>query len=43
MKLKRSVAFLAGAVLICCAASSWADDYTDTIQLFKEAGASRSF
>jgi lipid-binding SYLF domain-containing protein len=43
MKLKRSVAFLAGAVLICCAASSWADDYTDTIQLFKEAGASKSF
>ncbi|HEY2338912.1 MAG TPA: lipid-binding SYLF domain-containing protein, partial [Steroidobacteraceae bacterium] len=36
-------AFFAGAVLLCCAASSWADDYTDTIQLFKEAGASKTF
>lgn len=43
MKLKRNVAFLAGAVLLCCAAGSWADDYTDTIQLFKEAGASKTF
>src|SRR5215475_2221960 len=43
MKLKRSVAFLAGAVLLCCAVSSWADDYTETIQLFKEAGASKGF
>ena len=43
MKLKRSVSLFAGAVLLCCAASSWADDYTDTIQLFKEAGASKGF
>ena len=41
--MKRSVGFFAGAVLLMCAATSWADDYTDTIQLFKEAGASQHF
>ena len=41
--MKRSVTFLAAAGLLLCAAASWADDYTDTIQLFKNAGASSSF
>ncbi len=41
--MKRNVAFLTGAVLLLCAAASWADDYSDTIQLFKEAGASGKF
>ena len=43
MKLPRSVAFVAGAVLLLCTAVSWADDFTDTIQLFKDAGASKGF
>jgi lipid-binding SYLF domain-containing protein len=41
--MKRSPAVLAGAVLLMLAATSWADDYSETIQLFKEAGASRAF
>jgi len=41
--MKCSVGFFAGAVLLLCAATSWADDYTDTIQLFKNAGASKGF
>ena len=41
--MKRSLGILAGAVLLMFAAASRADDYSDTIQLFKEAGASRAF
>jgi lipid-binding SYLF domain-containing protein len=41
--MKRNVAFLAGAMLLVCAAASRADDYSDTIQLFKDAGASKTF
>jgi lipid-binding SYLF domain-containing protein len=41
--MKRYLSFLAGGVLLLCAATSWADDYTDTIQLFKDAGASKRF
>jgi lipid-binding SYLF domain-containing protein len=41
--MMRSVGFFAGAVLLLCAATSWADDYTDTIQIFKNAGASKGF
>jgi lipid-binding SYLF domain-containing protein len=40
---KRSLGIVAGAVLLMFAAASWADDYSETIQLFKEAGASRAF
>jgi lipid-binding SYLF domain-containing protein len=41
--MKRYVSLVAGALLLMCAGASWADDYTDTIQLFKEAGASKTF
>ncbi len=41
--MKRRVVFFAGAVLLLCAATSSADDFTDTIQLFKNAGASKGF
>ncbi len=41
--MKRQLAFLAGAVLVLCAATSRADDFTDTIEMFKEAGASKAF
>jgi lipid-binding SYLF domain-containing protein len=41
--MKRSLGILAGAVVLLWAAMSWADDYTDTIQLFKEAGTSGHF
>src|SRR5690348_84074 len=41
--MKRKFAFIAGAMLLVCAATSRADDYSDTIQLFKEAGASKGF
>ncbi len=41
--MKRQLAFITGAVLLLCAATSWADDYSDTIKLFKEAGASSKF
>jgi len=41
--MKRHLAFLAGAMLLVCAATSRADDYTDTIELFKDAGASKTF
>jgi lipid-binding SYLF domain-containing protein len=41
--MKRNVAYLVGAVLLLCAAASRADDYTDTIELFKQAGASGAF
>jgi len=38
-----SLKILAGVVLLSCAAASRADDFTDTIELFKHAGASKSF
>jgi lipid-binding SYLF domain-containing protein len=41
--MKRSLGILAGAVLLMFAATGWADDFSETIQLFKEAGASRAF
>src|SRR5215469_2012868 len=41
--IKRSLGMLAGAVLLMFAATSWADDYSDTVKLFKEAGASSAF
>jgi len=41
--MKRSLGILAGAVLLLCAAVSRADDFTETIQLFKDAGASQHF
>ncbi|HYX74465.1 MAG TPA: lipid-binding SYLF domain-containing protein [Steroidobacteraceae bacterium] len=41
--MKRNLAFLAGAMLLVGAAASRADDYSDTIELFKEAGASKGF
>jgi lipid-binding SYLF domain-containing protein len=43
MKLHRSVSFVAGAVLLLCTAVSRADDFTETVALFKEAGASKGF
>ena len=41
--MKRAVIFSTGAVLALCAATGRADDYTDTVQLFKNAGASKAF
>jgi len=41
--MKRSLGILAGAVLLLCAAVSRADDYTDAIQLFKNAGQSKAY
>jgi hypothetical protein len=41
--MKRSLGILAAAALLLCAAASRADDYTDTIELFKNAGASKEF
>jgi len=41
--MTRYLSFVAGAVLLLCAATSWADDYSETIQIFKEAGASAAF
>ena len=41
--MKRSLGILAGATLLMFAATSWADDFSETIQLFKDAGASRPF
>jgi lipid-binding SYLF domain-containing protein len=41
--MKRCLGILAGVVLLLCAAASWADDFTDTIEMFKNAGASKQF
>jgi len=41
--MKRYVSLVAGVLLLLCAAASRADDFSETIQLFKEAGASRAF
>ena len=42
-KLQRSLSVVAGAVLLLCTAVSRADDFTETVELFKEAGASKGF
>jgi lipid-binding SYLF domain-containing protein len=41
--MKRNVVYLLGAMLLLCAAASRADDYEETIKLFKQAGASSAF
>jgi lipid-binding SYLF domain-containing protein len=41
--MKRIPVYLAAAVLLLGVAVSRADDFTDTIQMFKDAGASRAF
>ena len=41
--MKRSLGILAGAVLLLCATASRADDYTDTIKLFENAGQSKAY
>ncbi|MBV8144598.1 MAG: lipid-binding SYLF domain-containing protein [Gammaproteobacteria bacterium] len=41
--MKRYASFVAGALLLLCAAGSRADDYSDSIQLFKDAGDSKGF
>jgi lipid-binding SYLF domain-containing protein len=41
--MTRYVSLVSGAVLLLCAAAVWADDFSDTIKLFKEAGASSAF
>ncbi len=41
--MRRSLGILASAVLLLWAAVSFADQYTDTVELFKNAGQSRKF
>ena len=41
--MKQTLGLMAGALLLLCAAVSRADDYSETIQLFKDAGASSGF
>jgi lipid-binding SYLF domain-containing protein len=41
--MKRSLGVLAAVVWLMCAAASRADDFTDTIEMFKNAGASKEF
>lgn len=41
--MKRSLGILAGAMLLLCAAVSRADDYSDAIELFKNAGQSKAY
>jgi len=41
--MKRSFALFWGAVLLMAAAAVWADEYSDTITLFKNAGQSAGF
>ena len=41
--MKRCVSLVAATLLLLFAAASWADDYSDTIEMFKNAGASREF
>jgi lipid-binding SYLF domain-containing protein len=43
MMAKRTVGFLVGTVLLLCAAAIRADEYTDTVKVFKNAGASQAF
>jgi len=41
--IKRTLGILAGAVLLSCAAVAFADDYSDAIELFKNAGQSKAY
>ena len=41
--MKRSLGYLISAVLLLWSAASWADEYADTVKLFKNAGASAKF
>ena len=41
--MKRSFALFCGALLLVAAGAVWADDYSDTVTLFKNAGESASF
>ncbi|HXZ60751.1 MAG TPA: lipid-binding SYLF domain-containing protein [Steroidobacteraceae bacterium] len=41
--MKRSFALFCGALLLMGAGAVWADDYSDTIELFKNAGESAGF
>src|ERR1700747_497368 len=41
--MKRSLGILAGATRLMFAPTGWADDFSETIQLFKDPGASRAF
>jgi lipid-binding SYLF domain-containing protein len=41
--LNRTMGYVASAVLLLWGAASWADDYSDTVALFKNAGASAKF
>jgi lipid-binding SYLF domain-containing protein len=41
--MKRSLGCVAGALLLLWSAAGWADEYSDTVALFKNAGASSKF
>jgi lipid-binding SYLF domain-containing protein len=41
--MKRILSPLLATALLLCAATGWADSYSDTVTLFKNAGASASF
>ena len=41
--MKCNLGLLAGMALLLCAAAVRADEYTDTVKVFKNAGASKSF
>jgi lipid-binding SYLF domain-containing protein len=41
--LIRTLGYITGAMLLLWGGASWADDYSDTVALFKNAGASSKF
>ena len=41
--MKHTLGLMAGTLLLLCAAVTRADDYSETVQLFKDAGASSGF
>ncbi len=41
--MTRTLSFLGGVLLLLCAAASSADEYSDTVKVFKNAGASKAF
>jgi len=41
--MKRALGGLLGATLVLCSTAIWADSYTDTVNLFKNAGRSAGF
>jgi lipid-binding SYLF domain-containing protein len=41
--MKRALGGLLGAALVLCSTAIWADSYTDTVNLFKNAGRSAGF